>query len=361
MKKSHLSLAIFLIIIGLLMGVIFLQRGEKSPPRALAETAQPSDAPSTLILPTASTTSTISASPAPESTSTPSPVVNTSCLDNSGPIITLGGTQTQYSNTSLADFTKIDAALVVFTNGGQAPVEFGGGSQVCWHGGRILGGYPLDAAWHITHPAAGIISFDGTPGVIIENLYTASTGDGIRIRQGQNSGQSGIRLPFTVRGVWLKDIRDDCIESDWQVGALISDSLLDGCYVMFAARKRSSAIIDGSNNVWEISRVLGYLHDQTGIYRGVSPGHGMFFKWDSTSPKIKIYDTILRVDSAVSFSNNQFNFYPDRLIDCANNTLVWLGDGDFPGVLPSCFTLTTDKAVWDNAVAGWKTRHGFSP
>jgi len=37
--------------------------------------------------------------------------------------------------------------------------------------------------------------------------------------------------------------------------------------------------------------------------------------------------------------------------------MVWLGPGDYPVPLPSCFTVTKDRSVWDNAVAAWKANH----
>ena len=48
---------------------------------------------------------------------------------------------------------------------------------------------------------------------------------------------------------------------------------------------------------------------------------------------------------------------PEQVLDCANNVMVWLGPGDFPGTLPACFTITKDRTVWDNAVADWLARH----
>ena len=54
---------------------------------------------------------------------------------------------------------------------------------------------------------------------------------------------------------------------------------------------------------------------------------------------------------------------PGKLAACENNIMVWLGAGPFPEPLPTtfngkpCFTVTTDKRVWDNAVAQWKATH----
>jgi hypothetical protein len=48
---------------------------------------------------------------------------------------------------------------------------------------------------------------------------------------------------------------------------------------------------------------------------------------------------------------------PGKLLDCSDNVVVWLGPGEFPARLPSCFKVTKDPAVWDEAVAAWKATH----
>jgi hypothetical protein len=45
------------------------------------------------------------------------------------------------------------------------------------------------------------------------------------------------------------------------------------------------------------------------------------------------------------------------LSSCSNNVMVWLGPGNYPVPLPSCFTVTRDRSVWDRAVARWKADH----
>jgi len=49
----------------------------------------------------------------------------------------------------------------------------------------------------------------------------------------------------------------------------------------------------------------------------------------------------------------------EYLESCSNNVVVWLGEGDFPGELPTdCFTITRERAVWDDAVAEWTAAYG---
>ena len=295
------------------------------------------------------------ASPTPSAAPVPK-----SCITSPGPAIRLTEDSTSYTNKELEASTKIDASEVIFTNGGKVLVNLGGGADICWYSGKLHGGYPPDESWDLTHLTMGIQIQDGTLRPTIEGVYIDQIGDGIKVRLGEDSGQAGIAEPFTVRSVWMRDIRDDCIESDWQAGALIEDSLLEGCYSVFATKKRSDVSIDGSHNTWEIRDTLVYMHDQMSTFRGDGPGHSMFFKWDETSPKWKMYNSILRVDSDAGPAT-QFDFRLDKLVDCKDNILVWLGPGSFPGTLPDCFTVTKDKSVWDGAVSDWKFRHGYAP
>src|SRR2546422_2826181 len=57
---------------------------------------------------------------------------------------------------------------------------------------------------------------------------------------------------------------------------------------------------------------------------------------------------------------------PGKLVDCANNVMIWLGSGPFPEPLPltfngrTCYTLMTGQAgldYWNAAVARWRADH----
>ena len=297
------------------------------------------------------------------------PVARASCFSRTGPLVTVGGGRTsEYDDRSLGPSTKIDATNATWDGGGSLHtlVSFGGDSGACWHGGEIQGGYPLDAPWHTTHPSHGVRVYGLD--AVVEDARIYSIGDGISFYPPTDD--------FVIRRVYMHDIRDDCVEGDYLPGGLIEDSLLDGCYVTFAAVPRSSdSISDGSTKTWKIRNTLAYLRDQIGVYRGTSPGHGKFFKWPSANggdnpdrgPKISIRDSIFRVDSTVGDSQEQFWIPTDsngnsKLVSCSNNILVWGGSGPVPAELtawPSCFTITTDISVWNDAVEAWKIAHGL--
>jgi hypothetical protein len=322
-----------------------------------------------------------SLSPRPTNTPTiggvsPTPPL-TSCLLQTGTLVTIRGIQSSIYSKTFNAFTKIDAGTgsdrATWNGSGNwnTPVEISG-TDICLHGGAINGGYALTTSWDTTHPTAGFTIKDGSPRMKIEALYIEGIGDGIKNRQGESSGQSGIAYPLTVNGVHMHDIRDDCVESDWQDGLIISDSLLDGCYTTFATQKRSGATTNGSANTWDIQNNLVYMHDQIGVYKGTSPGHSMFFKWDDTSPSIKIYNNIFRVDSNISETSNQFNFRQSKISGCGNNVMIYLGGGNIPwygGIPPkdpitgqNCFVEMTGQAgldYWNNASNAWKAQHGI--
>ena len=169
-------------------------------------------------------------------------------------------------------------------------------------------------------------------------------------------------------------MRDDCVENDHLHGGLVDDSLFDGCYEAFSARP-SDAIIasgfDGSRKLWTIQSSLVRLQPMPGP-RGASAdglGTGAFFKWHnwnnpdaSLSPKLALYNNVFMAERVGQPGASRMGIPPEQLRGCANNVMVWLGPGDYPTALPSCFTVTKDRSVWDNAVADWLARHpGVAP
>jgi hypothetical protein len=166
-------------------------------------------------------------------------------------------------------------------------------------------------------------------------------------------------------------VRDDCIENDHLLSGLVDDSLFDGCYVAFSARPSAEIVdsgFDGSGNVWTIQNSLVRLEAMPGPDGGAPTdlGHGGFFKWHSwndptlsLSPKLALYNNVFMAEQVGEVGGSRMGTPPGQVIDCANNIMVWLGPGAFPGTLPGCFTVTSDRSVWDAAVADWLDRHPY--
>jgi len=268
------------------------------------------------------------------------------CLDQASPLITLSGSQSDFVNLEVEPQTTFDATNATWYATSNTRIELSGDS-FCWHGGLVEHNWPADQDWNTTHDDHAFKISSSS--IVVENVRIKTAGDGISMYEGTDN--------FLIRDVYMEDIRDDAIEHDWLAGGTIEDTLINGAYVAFAARSRDSANVDGSSNTWIIKDTLAWLRPQIGVYKGASPGHGGFFKWEQTdnAPMLSLHNNIFMVGQE---ANHQDLGVPQgRLIDASNNIVVWLGEGEYPDPLPDGFTISTDRSVWDNAVADWMFRH----
>ena len=289
---------------------------------------------------------------------------SSTCFDSIAPVITISGEQSEQYHTGshpLPENVSVDARTATWIHVDDYPVVLEGGPNICFSGGTVRGEYPYSTDWDIMHNTSGFI-LRTTGKTTVENIRVHNYGDGIAFSRGNPS------YSFHVIGAHMTHIRDDCVENDYMYSGLIEDSLFDGCYTAFSARVQSSSgDNDGSQNVWTISNSLIRLEPMEKVYkdRGLIPGHGPFFKWnedDNKSPRLSLQNNVFRADQP-SNSSNGLGLPEGKLVSCSNNIVVWLGDGAYPDTLPEtfngqpCFTITTDKTVWDNAVQSWMNRH----
>ena len=137
----------------------------------------------------------------------PPPPSSGSCLDQTGPSLTLSGLQTSaFDNRNLAPSTKLDAATAQFTTAALETIYLAGGANICWSGGQVIGRYPPSTAWETMHDSYGMIAHQ--PSFRLENYRAFNQGKGISYDGAENTD-------WSVRGIHLKYIRDDCIENDF--------------------------------------------------------------------------------------------------------------------------------------------------
>lgn len=264
------------------------------------------------------------------------------------PTRTVAGPQSSAFTTSLAANERVDAESAAWRGTISYPVDFDAGADSCWDGGTITGTWGPATTWSSYHNKTGF-SFRG-PRFTLDHPRIFNTGDAINVDDGSDD--------FLIRGAYLSYIHDDCIQNDDLLSGTVTDSYLDGCYVAFSARRSDGTNYDGHLNTWTITNSLVRLQAMPKVYKGTAAGHGGFFKWDDSaplSPKLNISNTIFRADQETN--HQDLNLPTGYDVTCSNNTMVWLGDGPFPGSLPSCFTVTTDRTVWDDATALWRWTH----
>ena len=246
----------------------------------------------------------------------------------------------------------VDAEGARWTQVGSWPVSVTGSAGVCWHGGTVVGTYPPDTTWDAFHHT-GAFGFTN-PGSVIAGLRVHNYGDAINIRRGAED--------FEIRDVHATEVHDDCIQNDFLYSGIVEDSLFDGCSVGVSARpSASNTTSDGRTETMTIRHSLLRLEPMPTVYSGPAPGHGGFFKWDfdtGRSPRLVVEDNVLRADQP---PNNGSLGLPDGYeVTCARNTIVWLGEGEFPDAsswrsrCPDTRIVTT-TSTWTDAVATWIT------
>jgi Big-like domain-containing protein len=239
-------------------------------------------------------------------------------------------------------------------------VMIGGGSGLCWSGGEIMAQDPPDFPYSGNyHDIYGINVHAAN--VTVENVRVFTGGDGITFDY-QGSAN------WTVRGMYIRYMRDDCIENDFLNNGLIDDVLAEGCYTFLSSRTYTGSP-DGTNNTVTVQNSLVWLEQMDAIYPSLTaPGSGGFFKWvgsgtpnTSNGPSLVINNTVFRADAVPVEGDGAGEYFaPPKLKSCSNNVMVWLGTGPLPASLPSCFTVMTGSAgldYWNSRVAAWKAAH----
>lgn len=226
----------------------------------------------------------------------------------------------------------------------------------CLVGGSIIGNWSVDVSWSRFHHI-GAVTARKLPSFHTSGMCLHNFGDGIRMEEDCEG--------WSVRSTYMSFMHDDCIEADFHFNGLVEDCLLDGCFVGISCNSLSpNAGNNGTNNTVTVNNTLIRLQPMKSVYNPAmypTPGHGSFFKWDvppplgGKSPQLSIHNCIFRMDQKPNY--NRYLVPSGYNLTCSNNTIIWLGGGPFPYFVPECFTLITDKSVWDRAVAKWKAEH----
>jgi hypothetical protein len=249
---------------------------------------------------------------------------------------------------------------------------------MCWAGGYVTTDKPWDASWSDHKDEAGptrnSCALDNrATDAIVTGLHFFNVADGVRVNGGAN---------WVVQHSWAEYVRDDCIENDGMAGGDVFDTLFDGCYAGISVDSTSGA--SGSGNVVSFDRVLlriqampypynwesrsGVIDEHGQPYSGVGTpyGHGSLFKLGDPGsiPRFSIKNSVFLATHMTS--PYKLDFPPaSHIVACENNTVIWLGPGDYPGALPNtrfpgCVKVVTGEAgryLWRQLVMDWHARH----
>ena len=281
-------------------------------------------------------------------------------------------------------FDARDASFVISDSPWGIVTMRGDESQTgaAWVGGYVRGDKPPDASWDEwkndprNSSAFTIRALSAT----VSGLHFANVHDGIRMGKGGTD--------WTIEHVWGEYIRDDAVENDLLHSGKIVDSLFDGAYSGISTRPSASDTdVDGSDHVVMLDRVLlrleaspyPYKYDERPEYvidengdpwdgSGIPYGHGSLFKYElndpDRNPHFVIKDSVFVIPHANALS--RISLPPAELIDeLSNVTIVWLGEGEFRGALPTekfpdqitILTGQQGRDFWKTKVVDWHERH----
>jgi hypothetical protein len=292
----------------------------------------------------------------------PSGVFQSACLKRAGTRVALTGPQSREYHVIEPANTVIDASTAKWSgaSGGLRtwPITIDGPGPVCWYGGTFDGDWDdSDPAitWENPYHHSGGITIRA-PGMLVEGLRIDNQGDGVNVDKGGTN--------FDLRGIHLSNIHDDCIQDDYLYSGKIEDSFLESCYVGFSAAWTNLPAGTGIGNVLQIDNTLEHSSCSVPYYTRADSCYGLWFKgWYETDigPNLILRNDIFRFDQIsgqMSFSEAQYTVPNNaKFLACSNNIIVWTGPGNFPYPLPSCFKVTKDVSVWNDAVATWKANH----
>lgn len=291
------------------------------------------------------------------------------CLANEMIVPVTGVHDQQYREASPAPGTTFDAREATFVSypfASTYPFSIGKATaptRLCIIGGMVLGQQPRSLTWDemkVQYDGDGL-RIGGNDWYVADGARIDNVEDGVAPR-----GTEGL-FPkdgdgLTLRNLYLTYIRDDCIENDDIVGGVVVDSLFDGCYTGVSEVPSSDSLQWGypapQGETLTLDHVLLRLEPMPGPRGTNDPtalGHGKLFKWSSVANSLVLRDSVFLVEQKPSGATADF----PAGTTATNVTVVWLGSGSYPGVLPaSGVTVTTDRSVWDAARAEWLGRHG---
>lgn len=241
----------------------------------------------------------------------------------------------------------------------------------CVVGGRVIGQQSRDLTWRemkTTYHGDGLFLGEGFGHMTVNGLRLDNAMDGVNPREKVWWSQDA---DWEVRGVYARFTRDDFVENDGLLNGVIADTLVDGTFV-FLSNRPGSSYEKGMSPKPHVKISDSLIHVQRMPYdtdMGGDPpvpgsmvdgkAHGNPFKWHATDGgTVEVSDSIFMIDglSINGATAGQMDFPPGTY---SNVTLVWLGGGTkYPGTLPvSGVTVTTNRAVFDNARANWISTH----
>jgi hypothetical protein len=236
-------------------------------------------------------------------------------------------------------------------------------ADTCVVGGTVLGTVDPAKTWEYYHDKynAACVVVTATDWMQVRGLRCDGLEDGIKPEE-PDGNTNNVR--FGVYGTYLSNIRDDCMENDYTVGGLVSDSLWESCNTGLSERpsKSRGGWTSPADETVTLDHVLIGL--QVTLHKE-GQGLNALFKWSDSGNHLVIKCSTFYVPEKSLNGADSMALPPETVVDdtdCPDDptTIVWGGGGPYPGDLRGQqVRVTDDLGVWQSAVQSWKATHGY--
>jgi hypothetical protein len=240
----------------------------------------------------------------------------------------------------------------------------GGGANITWRGGLIVGLIPRAWTWREAHDFGGAGVFIYNDGAV-EGQYIRihNVEDGIKFREAPEYSNTG---SWVLRDCYFTAIRDDAIDNDRFEPGTVQDCLFDGVYVFLSEQNENVGtnipIGPNEDNAIYVNRVYARLYGTN-----AAEGPGKWFKLLGNVPhhRVVVSDSVFAIGSAPRLGWLDGKIPPEVSWIGDNNFILWLGaPGTYGGPKPPGVTFLEGAAAQDKWISvrnQWLTDHGLPP
>jgi hypothetical protein len=367
--RSKISIPLRILCVLCVSSILFSGRISN---RTIESTPMPTLPAQFTATPTATRTPIVTNTPTflpPPSTPSPLPRVNvitlTSTTDENYAIAVDNNIlldATNWTSTAIGPslIGKINRAVEISGKNNSA----GGGANITWRGGMIVGSIPQSWSWRKTHDFGGGGIFIQNDGPIAwQYVRMHNVEDGIKPREAPEYSNTG---SWIIHDSYFTAIRDDAIDNDRFEPGTVQDCLFDGVYVFISEQDENveshTPIGPDEANTIYIKRVYVRLYGTNG-----NEGAGKWFKWQGDVPhhKLEVSDSVFAIGSEPRLGWTDETTPREVNWIGNNNFILWLGDpGEYGGPKPEGVIFLEGEAARNKWIAvrnKWLTDHGLPP
>ncbi len=202
------------------------------------------------------------------------------------------------------------------------------GTESCWLGGKIVG---TGTSSQTAPSAMAVATEHATDETALYLLDITGTLNGIWIG----------RQTFDLKlgDILFSNIKDTCIVADHRGDLLVNKVFLQNCARVIKWLRQSAG------STLTIRNSLIRINNRPNVRT-----KGRLFNPNVLASAASVYFERNVVATAAALNPRDLSIIAGN---CSRNTLIWLGNGDYPGDLPGCFTVVKGQKAWRNIREAW--------